>query len=85
MTWSGTISFQLPKGLHSQVLEREKHRNLSGKHRSENPALHEHAPGWNENLASASEATVKVYFNHLASTPVCSLVWLGGPGKRFGG
>ena len=38
-----------------EVLEREKHRNLSGttKHRYEN------APGWNENLASESEATVK--------------------------
>ena len=38
-----------------EILEREKHRNLSGtqKHHYEN------APGWNENLASESEATVK--------------------------
>ena len=37
------------------VLEREKHLNLQGKQQS----THEHAPGWNEYLASASEAHVK--------------------------
>ena len=43
---------------HLQVLEREKQKNLSDKqHKSSAP--HEHAPGWNELLASASEANVK--------------------------
>lgn len=41
-----------------QVLEREKIRNLTKSHRKLSP--HEHAPGWNEKLASASEAAVKV-------------------------
>ena len=41
-----------------QVLEREKHKNLSNKqHKTSAP--HDHAPGWNELLASASEANVK--------------------------
>ncbi|KAL5531115.1 hypothetical protein ACEPAG_3991 [Sanghuangporus baumii] len=40
------------------TLEREKRKNLSGKqHKTSSP--HEHAPGWNEYLASASEAAVK--------------------------
>ncbi|TFK27498.1 hypothetical protein FA15DRAFT_666347 [Coprinopsis marcescibilis] len=39
-----------------EILEREKHRNLTGKTSSN---LFPHAPGWNEKLASASEATVK--------------------------
>ncbi|KIY67266.1 hypothetical protein CYLTODRAFT_422674 [Cylindrobasidium torrendii FP15055 ss-10] len=38
-----------------QVLETEKRRTLAGK--SNTP--HRHAPGWNENLASTSEANVK--------------------------
>ncbi|PPQ66217.1 hypothetical protein CVT24_000329 [Panaeolus cyanescens] len=41
----------------SQVLEHEKMRNLMGKQKSSSP--HEHAPGWNETLASTSEANVK--------------------------
>ncbi|EJD06543.1 uncharacterized protein FOMMEDRAFT_76424, partial [Fomitiporia mediterranea MF3/22] len=40
------------------VLETEKAKNLSGKqHKGSSP--HESAPGWNEYLASASEAAVK--------------------------
>lgn len=37
------------------VLEKEKQRNL----KKEQGNVHDHAPGWNENLASASEAHVK--------------------------
>ncbi|KAF7369335.1 hypothetical protein MVEN_00261800 [Mycena venus] len=40
------------------TLEKEKHRNLQGK-QDKNSTPHEHAPGWNEPLASASEASVK--------------------------
>lgn len=41
-----------------QVLESEKQKNLTGQqHKTSAP--HEHAPGWNEYLASASEAAVK--------------------------
>ena len=42
------------------VLESEKRKNLSGKQHSH----HKSAPGWNENLASASEAAVKVRDTH---------------------
>ncbi|KAF5326932.1 hypothetical protein D9619_004290 [Psilocybe cf. subviscida] len=41
-----------------ETLEREKHRNLSGQH-DKKSSPHDHAPGWNESLASASEAFVK--------------------------
>jgi hypothetical protein len=41
-----------------KVLEREKRRTLSGEHRK-TPHI-EGAPGWNEHLASSSEAFVKV-------------------------
>ncbi|KLO17400.1 hypothetical protein SCHPADRAFT_937099 [Schizopora paradoxa] len=41
------------------VLEREKHRNLHGKHNHGSTVHPEHAPGWNEELASESEAVVK--------------------------
>ncbi|KAJ7756514.1 hypothetical protein DFH07DRAFT_820830 [Mycena maculata] len=41
-----------------EMLEIEKLRNLSGtQHRTSTP--HKHAPGWNEHLASVSEASVK--------------------------
>jgi len=41
-----------------ELLEREKRRNLAGsQHKTSTP--HTHAPGWNEYLASASEANVK--------------------------
>jgi len=41
-----------------EVLEREKGRNLAGtQYKTSTP--HKHAPGWNEHLASASEASVK--------------------------
>ncbi|KAG2149144.1 uncharacterized protein EDB93DRAFT_1143993 [Suillus bovinus] len=40
-----------------ETLEREKRRNLSGTHQTSSP--HDDAPGWNEDLASASEAHVK--------------------------
>ncbi|KAJ6513184.1 hypothetical protein C8R45DRAFT_962723 [Mycena sanguinolenta] len=40
------------------VLETEKVRNLTGtQYKTSTP--HKHAPGWNEHLASASEASVK--------------------------
>ncbi|CAE6466741.1 unnamed protein product [Rhizoctonia solani] len=38
-----------------EILEREKHRNLRGEQHSP----HTHAPGWNELLASDSEAHIK--------------------------
>lgn len=42
-----------------QILELEKNRNLRGiQHKTSTP--HAHAPGWNEHLASASEASIKV-------------------------
>ncbi|KIK34636.1 hypothetical protein CY34DRAFT_812794, partial [Suillus luteus UH-Slu-Lm8-n1] len=42
-----------------QMLERGKRRNLSGtQHETSTPI--DDAPGWNEDLASASEAHVKV-------------------------
>jgi hypothetical protein len=52
----------------NQTLEREKHRNLSGtqKHRYDN------APGWNEHLASESEATVKSMRSESESTSTTS-------------
>jgi len=41
-----------------EVLEAEKGRNLAGtQYKTSTP--HKHAPGWNEHLASASEASVK--------------------------
>jgi len=41
-----------------EVLEREKERNIKGQqHHTSTP--HKHAPGWNESLASVSEAAVK--------------------------
>ncbi|KAJ7455389.1 hypothetical protein B0H11DRAFT_2067896 [Mycena galericulata] len=41
-----------------EVLESEKSRNLAGtQYKTSTP--HKHAPGWNEHLASASEASVK--------------------------
>eukprot|EP00891_Asterochloris_glomerata_P001943 jgi/Astpho2/1943/Aster-x0089 len=39
-----------------EVLEAEKRKNLSGQTKSSMPG---HAPGWNERLASDSEAAVK--------------------------
>jgi hypothetical protein len=39
-----------------QTLEEEKMRNLS----NSQTTIHDHAPGWNELLASNSEANVKV-------------------------
>ncbi|KAF4613764.1 hypothetical protein D9613_007590 [Agrocybe pediades] len=41
------------------LLEREKARNLSGRTGKQFGSPHEHAPGWNEKLASSSEAAVK--------------------------
>ncbi|KAF7312383.1 hypothetical protein MIND_00251600 [Mycena indigotica] len=41
-----------------ELLELEKKRNMAGiQHRTSTP--HKHAPGWNEHLASASEASLK--------------------------
>lgn len=42
-----------------QVLDREKSRNLGKKHFKTSSPI-DNAPGWNEYLASASEANVKV-------------------------
>ncbi|KAJ7170794.1 hypothetical protein C8R43DRAFT_981085 [Mycena crocata] len=42
-----------------EILDAEKARNLAGtQHRTSTPHK-QHAPGWNEHLASASEASVK--------------------------
>jgi len=41
------------------TLEKEKRRNLEGKHHHSSSMHAEHAPGWNEYLASESEAVVK--------------------------
>lgn len=43
-----------------QVLEQEKKRNLSKEQHKTSTPHPDHAPGWNENLASASEAAIKV-------------------------
>ncbi|KAI0635571.1 hypothetical protein C8Q77DRAFT_1071588 [Trametes polyzona] len=42
-----------------EVLEQEKRRNLNKEQHKTSTPLPDHAPGWNENLASASEAAVK--------------------------
>jgi len=48
-----------------QVLEREKRRNLNGsQHKTSTPI--DDAPGWNEGLASASEAHVKVFIGRVS-------------------
>ncbi|KAJ7677702.1 hypothetical protein DFH06DRAFT_1316511 [Mycena polygramma] len=59
----GSVSFvetiKLPT---PQTLEQEKQRSLSGRgtqHKDSDKTPHAHAPGWNEPLASASEAAVK--------------------------
>ena len=44
-----------------QVLEKEKHRNLNAEQHKTSTTI-KNAPGWNEYLASASEAAVKVRF-----------------------
>jgi hypothetical protein len=41
-----------------QLLEREKHRNLTGSQYGKSTPV-DNAPGWNESLATASEAFVK--------------------------
>ncbi|KAF8968128.1 hypothetical protein BDZ97DRAFT_1801062, partial [Flammula alnicola] len=43
-----------------EVLEREKKRNLSRSSTDKTSTPYDYAPGWNEVLASASEAAVKV-------------------------
>ena len=43
-----------------QLLEEEKRRNLRGEQHKTSTPHPKHAPGWNESLASASEAYVKV-------------------------
>ena len=42
-----------------QLMEKDKRRNLSGGHHRTSAHI-EDAPGWNECLATASEANVKV-------------------------
>jgi hypothetical protein len=49
----------------NQVLEREKHKNLSG---TQGKSVIDNAPGWNDLLASASEAVVKVRVNLTANS-----------------
>ena len=53
-----TFSFIRSRLTKIQVLEREKSRNLSKT--QPKSSIYEDAPGWNETLASASEAAVKV-------------------------
>ncbi|KAJ6531866.1 hypothetical protein B0H19DRAFT_966396 [Mycena capillaripes] len=53
-----TYSFSTMHDNDPVTLETEKIRNLSGtQYKTSTP--HKHAPGWNEHLASASEASVK--------------------------
>lgn len=46
-----------------QVLESEKRKNLTSTQSKTSTPHPKHAPGWNESLASASEAHVKVGFS----------------------
>ncbi|KAI9440002.1 hypothetical protein H4582DRAFT_1567145 [Lactarius indigo] len=60
-----------------EVLEREKRRNLA-RHPYQTSSPLDHSPGWNENLATASEANVKAdqdasSVNDLASRTVSHL------------
>jgi hypothetical protein len=50
--------------LYAQVLEREKRRNLA-RHPYQTSSPLDHSPGWNETLATASEANVKVIWSYL--------------------
>ena len=52
------VAFLLVHNL--QILEREKDKNLRRSKNDSKPSIHKYAPGWNELLASASEANVKV-------------------------
>ncbi|KAF8896322.1 hypothetical protein BD779DRAFT_1495196 [Infundibulicybe gibba] len=60
-TTRSTIARRYSSTMHDNdpdTLEREKQRNLSNtQHKTSTP--HKHAPGWNEHLASTSEASVK--------------------------
>ena len=49
---------------YAQVLEREKRRNLA-RHPYQTSSPLDHSPGWNETLATASEANVKVIWSYL--------------------
>ncbi|KAF9446819.1 hypothetical protein P691DRAFT_732506 [Macrolepiota fuliginosa MF-IS2] len=58
---SNTMRYNSTSTVHDndpELLAQEKHRNLS-QSQSKTSTPHEHAPGWNEYLASASEANVK--------------------------
>ncbi|KAL4066913.1 hypothetical protein J3A83DRAFT_4260547 [Scleroderma citrinum] len=55
-------------GNDAELLEREKHRNLSG--RQQTSSSIENAPGWNECLATTSEANVKA---DRSTTPISDL------------
>ncbi|TFY54740.1 hypothetical protein EVJ58_g8683 [Rhodofomes roseus] len=46
------------------TIEKEKHRNLTGKQHKTSAPHEKTAPGWNEYLASASEAAVKADQSH---------------------
>ncbi|KAI0001450.1 hypothetical protein BJV74DRAFT_69250 [Russula compacta] len=66
-----------------EVLEREKRRNLSRQPYQTSSPL-DHSPGWNEHLASASEAHVKAdqdvsSLHDLASRTVAHLKAKGAP------
>ncbi|GHJ90002.1 hypothetical protein NliqN6_6404 [Naganishia liquefaciens] len=54
-TWSMPERSQMSGG-DAKKLEQEKQKNLSGQQKSPHP---EKAPGWNETLASESEAVIK--------------------------
>ncbi|KZT52220.1 hypothetical protein CALCODRAFT_520865 [Calocera cornea HHB12733] len=55
-TYSGGSNMH---GNDPDVIEREMHRNKTKHGEAHESAPHEHAPGWNELLASVSEANVK--------------------------
>lgn len=49
----------LPVLVSAQVLGREKQKNLDGNQHKSGSTPHDNAPGWNELLASQSEAAIK--------------------------
>ncbi len=61
-----------------QVLEQEKKRNLSKQQHKTSTPHPDHAPGWNENLASASEAAIKVrHIMHLYQAQTLTFTPIG--------
>lgn len=76
--WQGLESLGLTNRMYAQLLEQEKKRNLSkSQHKTSTP--HKYAPGWNEYLASASEANVKV---HRSAHPHSGLTLIHYSGRQ---